>query len=376
MNFKTVITICLMILLSNIAISQTTNSSNVMVRIKDVARLSGNEEYTITGYGIVIGLNGTGDSDLALTQRTMSNLLQRFNIIVNEADIVTDNVAAVMITGKIKGSAHDGDQIPVSVETIGDAESITGGTLLLSPLLGADGEVWAIAQGPVTTGGFSYGNDSPGGEKVVKNHPTSGLLTNGAKLLRDVGINNETKDEITYFLRIPDYTSAINFTNAVNAKFFGAAIAKDAATIKIRIPKSYNGVGGISKFISEVEQITFENDQKARIVFNEKTGTLVIGSNVKLSAAAVSHANLVVNIKNTQTQAPNNPFTNRSNAVLNDQQTTVQEGKPRVFEVPATTTIGDLVELLNSLGVSTRDIMIIFQLLRQAGALHAEIEAM
>ena len=347
----------------------------VTVRIKDVARLAGEESYTVTGYGVVIGLNGTGDSDLALTQRTISNLMQRFNIIIDESDVVTDNCAAVMITGTIKGSAHEGDQISVSVDSIGDASSLTGGKLLMSALQGADAEVWAMGQGPVTTGGFSYGSAGAGGEQVIKNHPTSGVLTNGMKLLRDVGTGPKNSDSITYYLRKPDYTSAVNFADIVNGEHFGSAIAQDATTIKIRIPKSYSGDGGVSKFISEIEQLYFVNDQQARIVFNEKTGTLVIGSNVKLSNAAVSHANLVVNIKNTQAQAPNNPFANDANAVLNDQQTTVQEGKPRVFEIPPTTTIGDLVEVLNSLGVSTRDIMIIFQLLREAGALHAELEA-
>ncbi len=245
----------------------------------------------------------------------------------------------------------------------------------MSVLLGADGEVWAMGQGPVTTGGFTYGGSGVGGETVTKNHPTSGVLTNGMKLLRDVGLDPKNTDSITYYLRHPDYTSAVNFADTVNAQHFGAAIARDATTIKIRIPKSYSGVGGVSKFISEVEQLYFEKDQKAKIVFNEKTGTLVIGKNVIISNAAVSHANLVVNIKNSVSQEAANPFTDQANAILPDQQTTVEEGKPRVFEIPPTTTIGDLVEVLNSLGVSTRDIMIIFQLLRDAGSLHAELEA-
>ena len=348
---------------------------NVKVRIKDVARLSGEESYTLTGYGVVVGLNQTGDSDPVLTQRTISNLMQRFNIIVDEKDIVTDNCAAVMVTGTIRGTAHEGDQITVTVDSIGDATSLTGGKLLMCALQGADAEVWAMGQGPVTTGGFSYGGANIGGETVTKNHPTSGVVTNGVKLLRDVGTTPQDTDSITYYLNHPDYTSAVNLANAVNKHFFGTAIAEDATAVKIRIPKNYSGPGGVSKFISEVEQLYFENDQKAKVVFNEKTGTLVIGKNVVISNAAVSHANLVVNIKNTVSQEAANPFTIQQNAVLPDQQTTVAEGKPRVFEIPPTTTIGDLVEVLNSLGVSTRDIMIIFQLLRDAGALHADLEA-
>lgn len=370
---KTTCVTLLILAQSMAAFGQVTD--NVKVRIKDVARLAGQEDYTVTGYGIVVGLNGTGDSDMELTQRTMSNLLQRFNIIIDEDDVVTQNCAAVMITGTIKGSAHEGDQILVTVDSIGDATSLSGGKLLMSALQGADAEVWAMGQGPVTTGGFSYGSAGAGGEQVIKNHPTSGVLTNGMKLLRDVGLTPKDADSITYYLRKPDYTSAVNFANTVNAKHFGSAIAQDATTIKIQIPKSYSGKGGVSKFISEIEQLVFENDQRARIVFNEKTGTLVIGQNVKLSNAAVSHANLVVNIKNTVTQEPNQPFAPAANAVLPDQQTTVQEGKPRVFEIPKTTTIGDLVEVLNSLGVTTRDMMIIFQELREAGSLHADIEA-
>lgn len=346
------------------------------VRIKDVARLAGNETYTLTGYGIVVGLNNTGDSDEILIQRTVSNMLQSFNIIVDEDDIIAQNCAAVMVTGTIKGNAHAGDQVTVAIDSIGDSRSLSGGKLLLTPLLGSDGEVWATAQGPVTTGGFAFGDGGAGGEQVIKNHPTSGILTNGAKMVIDFTNEIVNNDAITYYLRQPDYTTAVNFSDTVNKSFFGSAIAKDATTIKINVPKNYTGQGGLSKFISEIEQLFFETDQAARIIFNEKTGTIVIGENVRISNAAVSHANLSVNIKNTQNVSQPNPFAEGQTQVTDDQATQIKEQKGGFKELPSTTTVGDLVETLNSLGVSARDIMIIFQLLREAGALHAELEAM
>jgi len=227
---------------SLIASAWAQTGSPLKVRVKDVARIAGDDEmYVLVGYGVVAGLNKSGDSDKTLIQRTIANLMQNFNIIVAEKDIKAQNSAAVMVTATIRGSRRKGDLAPAEIASIGDCKSLLGGILLLTPMLGADGEPWAIAQGPVTTGGFSFGSDNAGegGNEVIKNHPTSGMLTNGVKLLRDVGINYKNNDVLTYNLKRPDFTSAVNMADSINKKFFGAAIAEDDATIKVRIPATY-----------------------------------------------------------------------------------------------------------------------------------------
>lgn len=352
------------------------------VRVKDVARISGDDEmYVLVGYGVVAGLNKSGDSDKTLIQRTIANLMQNFNIIVDEKDIKAQNSAAVMVTATIRGSRRKGDLAPAEIASIGDCKSLLGGILLLTPMLGADGEPWAVAQGPITTGGFSFGSSNPaeGGNEIIKNHPTSGILTNGVKLLRDVGINCKNTDLLTYNLKRPDFTSAVNMAGAINKKFFGSAVAEDDATIKVRVPATYKDQDKITTFISEIEQLSFDTDSVAKVVFNERTGTIVMGADVKISSAAVSHANLTINIKNTMGVSQPNAFTESPGAetrTVYDQNTNAKEDKTKVFELPNVTTVGELVRVLNALGVGSRDIIIIFHCLRQAGALHAELEAM
>jgi flagellar P-ring protein precursor FlgI len=346
------------------------------VRIKDVARIAGDESYTLVGYGVVAGLNNTGDSDKTLIQRTIANLMQNFNVIVAEKDIKAQNSAAVMVTATVRGSKRKGDTIEAEVSSIGDAKSITGGTLLLTPLLGADAEIWAVAQGPVTTGGYAYGGVGDGGNQQIKNHPTAGMLSNGGKLLRDIGPEFTAQDVLVYNLRRPDFTSSVNMAETINKQYFGAAISQDNATIIVRVPAVYKDENKVTAFISEIEQLYFETDAAAKVVFNEKTGTIVMGADVRISNAAVSHGNIYINIKNTQGVSQPNAFsTGGTTQVINDQRTAVEEQKNKVFELPNTTSIGELVNALNRLGVGSRDIMVIFHVLKAAGALHAELEA-
>lgn len=355
------------------------NVKKLKVRVKDVARMSGTENYTLTGYGVVVGLAGSGDSDSSLIQRTISNIMQNFNVIIDENDVKAKNTACVMVTATIGGKAHKGDMVEASVAAVGDSKSLLGGELLLTPVFGADGEVWAIAQGPVTTGGFLFGSDSAGGNQQVKNHPTAGMLTNGAKLLKDVGIGIANRDILTYYLRNPDYTAAVNLAESVNKRFFGTSVALDSATIRVRVPNEFKDEDRISQFISEIEQLYFDNDAAARVVFNEKTGTIVIGAEVRISEAAITHGNIYVNIKRMEGISQPAPFSNTGTTQrTNDETTNVKEEdkKARFVAVPNTTTVQEMVSVLNALGVGSRDIMIIFHALRAAGALHAEIEAL
>jgi len=349
------------------------------VRIKDVTRLKGYETYELVGYGIVAGLNGSGDSDKVLTQQTIANMMQNFNIVVSSSDLKVQNTAAVMVTATIRGNRRAGDMVDAEVSAVGDASSLTGGVLVMTPLIGADGEVWGIAQGSVTTGGYAFGSKGSGGNQVVKNHPTAAMLTNGVKLLKDFGPDYNSEEILTFILNNPDHTAAVNMAQEVNRKYFGSATVQDASTVKVRIPSRYRDQNTVETFISEVGQLYFVTDTVAKVVFNERTGTIVIGHNVRISNAAVSHGNIYIAVKNTEgvsqpgAFAPNSATTQR----MNDQQTSVKDEKEaRLFELQNTTTVGELVNSLNSLGVGARDIMIIFHVLKAAGALHAELEAM
>ncbi len=346
------------------------------VRVKDAVRIEGVENYTMVGYGLVVGLAGTGDSDEVLTQRTLANMLQNFNMVVDEGDLKAQNSAAVMLTATIRGSAHTGDTIQTTISSIGDATSLTGGELLLTPLLGTTGETWAIAQGAVTTGGFQFGSGGPGGQSVTKNHPTVGILTNGAKMLVDIGTSLPDHDMLTVYLKKPDYSTAVNLVDAINSRFYGTAFAADVGTIKIRVPVDYREEERITEFIRDVEQIQFQPDGIAKVVFNERTGTIVFGGDVKISQVAISHGNVTVNIKNTEGISQPSPFSDTGTTEsVTDQQTQVHEENSPVNLIPAITTISELVDILNLLGVTPRDIMVIFHTLREAGALHAELEA-
>lgn len=348
------------------------------VRIKDVSRLKGDETYELVGYGVVTGLNNTGDSDKILIQQTLANMLQNFNIVVNPADLKAQNTAAVMVTATIRGNRREGDMVDAQVSAVGDCSSLTGGVLVMTPLVGADGESWGIAQGSVTTGGYSYGSKGAGGNQVTKNHPTTGMLTNGVKLLKNFGPDYNNDEVLTYILTNPDPTTAVNMAKAINRYYFGVATVQDSGVVKVRIPNKYRDENNVASFISEVGQLYFVSDTVAKVVFNERTGTIVIGHNVRISNAAVSHGNLYISVKNTEGVSQPGAFAPQgaSTERMNDQTTDVKEKEARMFELQNTTTVGELVNSLNSLGVGARDIMIIFHVLKAAGSLHAELEAM
>lgn len=365
-------------LLASAAVAQQMGgASNVKVRVKDVTRIGGSETYTLVGYGLIVGLNGSGDSDEELTQRTISNLLQKFNIVVDEESIKAQNTAAVMITAEINQAAHEGDMIAATLSSIGDATSLTGGELLLTPLLGTDGKPWAIGQGAVTTGAFQVGGSGGGGETQSKNHPTVGLLTNGVKLLRDVGLGVANTDAITLCLKRPDYTTAANMAESINSTFQGAAIAIDSATVRVMVPKTYREEQRFTEFVRELEQLEFSPDSVAKVVINERTGTIVFGGNVKLSSVAISQGNLTITIKNTEGVSQAGAFApGGSTQNVSNQETTVREEHAPIHLIPDVTTVSELVGVLNALGVTPRDTMVIMHALRDAGALHAELETM
>lgn len=348
----------------------------LQVRVKDVTRIEGVEQYTLTGYGLVVGLAGSGDSDEELTQRTIANLLENFNIVVETDNLKAENTAVVMVTARVKTAAHKGDAIQATVSSIGDAESLGGGQLLLTPLLGPDGEVWATGQGALTTGSFRFGSSGEGGETQTKNHPTVGTLTNGVKLIRDVRLSIDESTTINLFLDQADFTTAVNMADSINKSFPNSAVAVDAGTVSVRVPQSYLEEQRVTSFVRALEQIRFAPDATARVVINERTGTIVFGGNVQISSVAVTHGNLSISIKNTEGVSQPAPFGGGDTEKLTDQQTSVNEEEAPVQLIPDVTTVADLVSTLNTLGVTPRDTIIILHALRQAGALHAELETL
>jgi len=348
----------------------------INVRVKDVARFQGVSRHMLTGYGLVIGLNGTGDSDEALTQQTMANVLHNYDLSINPDDLKAENMAAVMVTASFTGSANEGDNIPATVSTTGDASSLVGGTLLLTPLRGPDGEVWAQGQGNLTIGGYSFGGEGgggEGGESVTKNHPVVGTLTNGVQLLRDVDSGVGQGRQVTISLDNPDFTSASNMADAIDDTFPGAASAQNAATVKVQIPKNYLNEHRVSNFLKKLEQVPFQPGEQAKVVLNERTGTVVFGGDVKISKVALTHGNITIRVKSTPQVSQPMPLASGQTEVVTQQQTDVETEQKRVQLVPQVVTVQKLVSVLNTLGATPRDIMVIMHTLRDAGALHAKL---
>jgi flagellar P-ring protein precursor FlgI len=344
------------------------------VRIKDVAAFRGVRSNQLVGYGLVVGLNGTGDSDDAkFTLQSMAAMLEKMGVTVNPADISVNNVAAVMVTADLPPFARIGSRIDALVNSIGDAKNLQGGTLLMTPLKGADGNVYAVTQGPVSTGGFSAGGAS--GDKVQKNFPTVGRVVQGALVEREIPFNLNQKDTLTLALHRPDFTTATRVAQAINAGLMDqVATTQDSGTVKILVPPVY--AGNSVQLIAAIENLGVTPDAVSRVVINERTGTVIMGENVRISTVAIAHGNLSVQIKETQNVSQPLPFSEGQTRVTPESQVLVQEGRQPLFVVQTGVSIGEVVKALNALGVTPRDLIAIFQALKAAGALQAELEIM
>jgi flagellar P-ring protein precursor FlgI len=343
------------------------------VRLKDLGRLSGWRENALVGYGLVTGLAGTGDSPRnQATRQSLANLLSRFDLSVSPEDMSSRNVAAVMMTARLPAFARPGDAIDVTVTSVGDARSLVGGTLLMAPLKAANGKVYALAQGPVSVGGYRY---DANGNQVQKNHPTVGTVSGGAHV--EVGVAGEEPavSELTFVLQDPDYTTAGRIADAINAKLGGgAARVRDAAGIAIAVPPAARD--NPAPLLATLEGLAVTPDRRARVVINERTGTVVTGGDVRIERVAVSHGDLKVSVKveNAVSQpllvrqtgggVATLPYSNTSLAV---------EPEASTFVAANNNTVADLVQALARMRVSTRDVISILQAVKAAGALHAEL---
>ncbi len=342
-----------------------------MVRVKDLARVEGVRSNPLVGYGLVVGLQGTGDgTQAAFTIQSLANALRRSGVAVPQSAIRVRNVAAVMVTAELPPFARPGQRIDVQVSSIGDAKSLQGGTLLMTPLFGPDGASYAVAQGAVSIGGAFLGGR--GGNTVQRNHPTAGRVPAGAIVERAVPASFAADAAVRLLLDQPDFATAARIVAAINRTFGeGTAVAEDAAAVRLAPARSL-GLEPV-EWLARVQALEVRPDASARVVINEKTGTVVMGADVRVSRVALSHGNLTVEIVTSFEPSQPPPLSRGQTVVVPQSDTRVTEEPDRVILFEEGVTVGEIVEALNAIGASSRDMIAIFQAMRAAGALHAEL---
>jgi len=361
------------------AIMLTVLSSTLSIassRIKDIANFEGVRDNLLVGYGLVVGLNGTGDNldDGHFTKQSLLAMLERLGVKPTREGLDSKNVAAVMVTASLQAFARQGSRIDVTVSALGDAKSLLGGTLLVTPLLGADGEVYAVSQGQVAVGGFTAGGE---GETITKGVPTSARIANGGIVEREIKFDLGSLRKIHISLRNPDFTTTRRMAQAINA-FLGTNVAhpKDPGTLTVNIPNDYqNNVVGL---ITDIEQLRIEPDQVARIIIDEQSGTIVMGDNVKISTVAIAQGSLTIRVTETPQVSQPGPFAEvgETQTVPRTDVEANEDADKKMTVMNSGVTLQDLVNGLNSLGIGPRDLITILQAVKAAGALQAEISVM
>ena len=344
-------------------------------RVKDLASIEGVRSNQLVGYGIVVGLNGTGDTlnNIPFTKQSLQAMLERLGVNTRGASMRTQNLAAVMVTASLPPFSTQGTHIDVTVSSLGDAKSLQGGTLLVTPLLGADGEVYALAQGSVAIAGFAAEGEAA---KITRGVPTNGRISNGALIEREMAFKLNEARSLRLSLRNPDFTTSKRIAAAIN-DFMGADTAEplDPATITLQIPAKYRG--NMIRLITEVEQLKVEPDQTARVVVDERSGIIVMGRDVRVSTVAIAQGNLTVTITEQPMVSQPGPLSNGQTAVVPRTGVKVDTGDGnKLALVKEGVTLRELVDGLNALGVGPRDLISILQAIKTAGALQADIELM
>jgi flagellar P-ring protein precursor FlgI len=342
-------------------------------RIKDIVEFEGVRENMLVGYGIVVGLNGTGDSlrNAPFTKQSLEAMLERLGVNTRDANLNTKNVAAVMVTAKLPAFAAAGSQIDATVSALGDAKSLLGGTLLVTPLLGADGQAYAVSQGTVQTGAVSASGAS--GSSVVKGVPTAGRIAAGAIVEREIGFSLISMNQLRMTLRNPDFTTARRISDAINGAYPGTAAALNPTIVVIRPPEGQDMVS----FVTSVENLQVQPDEPAKVVIDEVAGVVVMGDTVRISTVAIAQGNLTISVQETPRVSQPAPFSQGQTTTVPQSSVHVDEetGK-RLLVLQDGASLATLVKGLNALGVTPRDMISILQTIKAAGALQADIEVM
>lgn len=395
--------IALACMLALAALLETNGPASAASRVKDIADFEGIRENLLVGYGLVVGLNGTGDSlnRSIFTRESLIGMLERLGVNARDPSLRTQNVAAVMVTAKLPGFSRQGTNIDVMVSTLGDSKSLLGGTLLVTPMLGADGEVYAVAQGSVQAGFVAQGQSA----SITKGVPTAGRIPSGGIVEREIPFEMSSLHSVNIMLHNPDLTTARRVAQVINAFLHTqAAQALDPATVKLAVPANFDG--GIVGLVTDIEQLRVEPDQPARVVIDEQNGVIVMGENVRISTVAIAQGNLTVKITETPQVSQPSPFAPAGAAPAIDPatglpatggqngvqfapgggaqtvvvpRTTIQvdeQSQRRLAVLPEGVSLQELVNSLNALGVGPRDMISILQAIKAAGALQAEIEIM
>ncbi|MFP3937102.1 MAG: flagellar basal body P-ring protein FlgI [Phycisphaerae bacterium] len=341
-------------------------------RVKDICDIQGVRSNPLWGYGLVVGLNGTGD-EAETSRRALTNILRRSGLRLDPDDVASKNIASVMVTTELPPFGRRGAELDVTVSAIGSASSLQGGTLLMTPLVGADGQVYAVAQGAISIGGFSADGDQA---SISKNHPTVGRIPSGATIEREELATFVENQHITLQLRNPDFTTADRIAAAINAEHSDIAYAPDAGTIKIELPDDLTR-RKISRFVDSVTSLEVQVDTPALVVINERTGTIIVGQNVGISTVAISHGNLSIITRERDYVSQPEPFseTGETTTVRRTDIDAVEDAGP-LQVVPKQVSVSELARALNAMGATPRDLIAIFEALRRAGALQAKLEIM
>ncbi len=342
-------------------------------RLKDLASVKGVRSNQIIGYGLVVGLRGTGDKQgTQFTTQSLRSLLAKMGIALDPQQIRIANVAAVMVTAKLPAFARTGSAIDAVVSSVGDASSLAGGMLLMTPLRGNDGEIYAVAQGPIAIGGFSA---EGGGSSIAQNHPTVATLVGGALVEREVAYSMVGQEKFELALHRPDFTTAERTADRINEEFREAvAVARDSGTLDLTLPASYanDAVG----FMARVEILEVTPDKPARIILNERTGTIVMGDSVRVSTVAVAHGNLTVVVNRINEVSQPAPFSEGETTRIQNTDIETSQDESQLNVIEQTVTIGDLVRALNAMGTTPTDLISILQAIKASGALSADVEMM
>ena len=341
-------------------------------RLKDIADVEGVRGNQLLGYGIVVGLNGTGDGKVDFTLKSMSNMLEKMGIRTDPILIKVKNVASVRVTSELPPFARPGSKVNITISSMGDAKSLQGGILLITPLKGADGNTYAVAQGPIDLGGFAV---SEGGDSAQKNHPTVGTIPQGASVERAIPFDLFQSNKIRIVLRSPDFTTMTRVVAAINRRIGKpAAVAIDSAAVEVPIdPEARGNPVGL---IAALEQVEIEQDLGARIIVNERTGTIIMGEKVTINKVALAHGNLNISIRTENEIVQPNALAGGQTAEVSNVDINVGEEVQSLRIVGGEVTLGDLVKALNAIGATPRDLIAIFTALKAAGALNAELVVM